>query len=344
MERDDLLTLRNSPLGRFVRRHERTHRLIHATWCRTLGSESTRRRGITTGGTPPGGGGVNSLTLIIYPNSLDLGTPIQCTGYALDSSSNPVSGVNVTVSGNGVSGNNPTDAAGFYQVSATPTQTGNIEVTAKAGSVTSNTVVITVGSASAATVTLQGTPTSVSVGQSVQFTGNVTDSTGQGIGSVTVNITTRGVGMNASVTTDQSGFFAATIDMTAAGSYAFVAASQGVSSAAVIISVSGTPPPGQFTFANVRQASLGGLIGMDVDWTNGTGAAINAVVWFITYNSIGQVITANNETIQFSLGQTQTVFGSLASGLPPGTYKIISLVRDASGAALSGMASLEITI
>jgi hypothetical protein len=47
--------IRDTRLGRWVRKHDRTHKLIHATWCRVLGPFDTKRVA-SSGGTMTGGG------------------------------------------------------------------------------------------------------------------------------------------------------------------------------------------------------------------------------------------------------------------------------------------------
>ena len=49
------MTLRDTRIGRWARKHDRTHRLIHATWCRAVGPFDTKRVASSNGSVTGGG-------------------------------------------------------------------------------------------------------------------------------------------------------------------------------------------------------------------------------------------------------------------------------------------------
>jgi len=77
--------IRDTKLGRWVRRHDRTHKLIHATWCRALGPFDTKRVA-SSGGTMTGGTGPSLVDyeLTIGPTTYKFGTLAGAQNWAND--------------------------------------------------------------------------------------------------------------------------------------------------------------------------------------------------------------------------------------------------------------------
>lgn len=61
------MTLRDTRIGRWARKHDRTHRLIHATWCRAIGPFDTKRVASSNGSITGGGSTTGADYLVIYP-------------------------------------------------------------------------------------------------------------------------------------------------------------------------------------------------------------------------------------------------------------------------------------
>lgn len=87
------LTLRETRLGRFVRRHERLHSIIHGTYCRVIGPFDTRRvattgtgvAGTSSTGSTGSTGDVTSTTTSVGPSThvVTYSTPPSTAGGVL---------------------------------------------------------------------------------------------------------------------------------------------------------------------------------------------------------------------------------------------------------------------
>ena len=215
-----------------------------------------------------------TIVLSSTATTVPVGGSITFNGIAEDQNGTPIA-ANGTFNENGSSIGTWTATAGTFTVSVSFPNTGTVAITASSGSVTSNTITITVTPASPVltNVTLAATTsTTITVGQTVSFSGTVTDQNGNGFGGATITPIINGTALSQTLTSAANGTFSGSLPFNIAGSFSVQASAASgtvtvtsntvtvtVSATVETITLSASPSSGSVGFRSTFTATVSGI-------------------------------------------------------------------------------------
>jgi hypothetical protein len=91
------------------------------------------------------------------------------------------------------------------------------------------------------------------------------------------------------------------------------------------------------------QATQGAYQVVQVSYTNTSNAPVQAVVFAVIHNSIGQTVSIATASLTVGVGATGIAYPTLF-GLPSGTYSVTLFVTSQAGAAISTTSTLTVTL